>query len=132
MSEPTCPDCKVKPGQLHTPGCDVERCPACGVQFISCDCVATANGTDDVTDEMIERWDAEWGPRRIPWSGEWPGVAEAREFGWYCRRDPDGPGYVPCSADHPGAREDLTRVAMEGVWDRDARRFVREEGAINR
>ena len=33
-----CHDCLVVKGQLHVPGCDVERCPACGNQCISCEC----------------------------------------------------------------------------------------------
>lgn len=31
--------CAVTKGQLHVPGCDVEQCPACGNQMLSCDCV---------------------------------------------------------------------------------------------
>lgn len=33
-----CHDCGVKEGQIHKFGCDMERCPCCGKQLISCDC----------------------------------------------------------------------------------------------
>lgn len=37
MTDP-CHDCGITVGQLHVPGCDVEMCPVCHGQAISCDC----------------------------------------------------------------------------------------------
>ncbi len=33
-----CGDCGVKLGEIHHYGCDVEVCPKCGRQLISCPC----------------------------------------------------------------------------------------------
>lgn len=33
-----CHDCAALKGQLHAPGCDVERCPVCGEQAFCCNC----------------------------------------------------------------------------------------------
>lgn len=99
-----CPDCAVHPGQPHADGCDVARCADCGHQFITCDCD---------------------GSEPLPWSGEWPGVAEAREFGWYAYLHP-ARGWVRCAADHPGAQPDLNRLYIDATWSRTAGRFVWE------
>jgi len=41
FNEPSgrCHDCGIKHGGVHHFGCDVELCPKCGCQLISCDCV---------------------------------------------------------------------------------------------
>ena len=46
-SIPRCHDCHVLPGQVHHHGCDVEECPACGAQSISCGCVWAGEETED-------------------------------------------------------------------------------------
>jgi hypothetical protein len=40
--EDRCGDCNCKLGQLHHNGCDLERCPICLRQAISCDHLAGA------------------------------------------------------------------------------------------
>jgi len=41
FEEPTgrCHDCNIKHGGIHHFGCDVERCPKCGLQLIGCECL---------------------------------------------------------------------------------------------
>ena len=101
-----CPDCDAGPGEVHEIGCDIEQCPYCGHQLISCDCTRRPPLDD-----------------RMPWPGTWPGVAECREFGWYARLVP-GRGWVSCGPEEEGATEDLNRLHVEATWDRAEKRFV--------
>lgn len=103
MSDP-CPDCRVAPGDRHQRGCDVARCKECGQQAIAC---------EDHNSEQTS------------WTGEWPGVQECRELGWWVRW---GPPWTRTTADDPDAWPDLNRLAMgrmQGLrWDSDRERWV--------
>lgn len=53
----TCHDCDVREGEIHEYGCDMERCPFCGGQQISCDCMYNHLGLrNDHTVEDEDRW----------------------------------------------------------------------------
>lgn len=43
---PTCGDCGCHVGEQHKPNCDIERCPACGGQMLSCNCGVIYEVTD--------------------------------------------------------------------------------------
>lgn len=55
-----CDDCGRTFEEPHLPGCDIERCPACGGQMISCDCGPIYRVADGYIDkkslnELIEK-----------------------------------------------------------------------------
>src|SRR4051812_14033760 len=94
----SCPECGVRIGEPHHRRCDVEPCPYCGRQLTSCSCIGYIPNDD-----------------RMPWTGEWPGVAECREYGLYTKWGRGG--WEPCGADDPEAVPDLNRLIKEGIWD---------------
>lgn len=100
----TCPDCGVLAGNAHLYGCDVERCPMCGQQLISCGCEF---------DELSP----------ILWSGIWPGVDECQEFNWYAKFI-QGSGWVRCDATDKEASPDINRLDIDAVWNIEKGRFI--------
>lgn len=101
-----CYDCGVQPGELHKRGCDIEQCPDCGNQFISCDCEGHITMP------------------RLPWEGDFPGTLACREFGWYAKKLPGEKGWQQCDGSDPQAREDLNRLADEAIWSKEQGRYI--------
>lgn len=131
--------CGAKPGAFHLDGCCVAMCARCGRQCVACDCVYELNGIDvetleqthpsiyakGATAQLYVALDAEierlGGP--LPWTGEFPGSADAREQGFWCRWK-EGEGWVQCEPEHPEATEDLNRLVTACVWDARQRKWV--------
>lgn len=112
MTSRPCPDCAAPVGFEHDDGCDVARCLYTGGQRISC---------DEWADEDVELFDETHDCGRDVWTGEWPGKADCRRLGLWCRdgdRSRGEPSFVPCAPDDEGAMPDLNRL-REGAfrWD---------------
>ena len=54
-----CGDCGVERGQVHHHGCDLELCPMCRRQSISCGCVWAGE------EHLTEDWEEEWEERLL-------------------------------------------------------------------
>ena len=54
-----CGDCNVLAGRVHHHGCDIERCPSCQRQAITCGCLWQGE------EHLLEECDEEW-PERTP------------------------------------------------------------------
>jgi hypothetical protein len=100
-----CPDCGVVKGELHECGCDVERCPECGGQLLSCG--HTVKDSD-----------------RMPWTGRWPGVDECEEYGLYAYYSSDA-GWVKCGKNDPGAGPDLNALPEVCSWDKNLKKWTK-------
>lgn len=60
-----CGDCGVAPGGAHHLGCDMQRCPTCSDQLISCGCpFDELPRFDDEDDDWDDDWTAD-GPEPL-------------------------------------------------------------------
>ena len=92
-------------------GCDVETCPLCGYQLITCGCDLT-----HITDND-----------RIPWSGDFHGCEDCRKYDLWAKFV-KGKGWVPCDKREPGATEDLNTLVSspDFEWDKDKKRWMKK------
>lgn len=130
MNENKCHDCGVDPNNFHINGCDVERCPNCGRQSISCDCEDSETVFEDSQDNSFSFrvFNRDISRKRLKWSGEWPGEKECREFGWYSKFI-EFKGWVRCDKDDPGASGDLNRLAVEAEWNSEKGKYqIKQNG----
>jgi hypothetical protein len=65
---------------------------------------------------------------RTVWTGEAPGTAECREYGFFAYprwEVGEGMGWASCEEAHPNAILDLNRLLSECVWSEVDRKYVR-------
>jgi hypothetical protein len=80
----TCGDCAVSEGEFHKPGCDMEICPFCGGQLISCGCAYKIPGIDispgtyayenGLTEELEKQWDELLKKKGLVPYIQWPNI----------------------------------------------------------
>lgn len=100
-----CPDCAAHPGQIHLSKCNEARCVYDGEQRVT---------------HLGRQWH-DCG--KSVWTGEFPGTAECREYGLWCRWSGVF-GYIPCDADDLGAVPDVHVLMEWGRWDQIHQRWV--------
>jgi hypothetical protein len=66
-----CGDCGVRPGGFHHPGCDLQRCPLCHDQLLSCACIFDEDEDEEEHDEgPVDRYfDGNGVPTERRWIG---------------------------------------------------------------
>ena len=53
--EISCGDCGCKIGEQHLTMCDIERCPCCGYQLISCNCGCIYEVDENISNEKLKK-----------------------------------------------------------------------------
>lgn len=92
-----CHDCGVEEGQIHKWGCDMERCPMCGGQLITCQC-----GPDFEEDRIPYILY----PNVCAMCGElWPGMFTVSDFEWEKYIEPAMRGQMLCRSCYAQIKE---------------------------
>lgn len=119
--EESCPECGVRIGNYHRPGCEIERCAFCGELLLAC-----GHGhyrIDRRSGAMVKNEHPIPLDDREPYAGYWWCVRETIQANLWSR-------YVrgtwrQCAEDHPKAQPDLARFLKLHRWSRRAKRYVK-------
>ena len=135
-----CHDCDVIEGGLHEPGCDMESCPFCGEQLITCNCcyekldISCEPGTEVYENGLSPQDELRWAamlqqqgripyilyPNMCSYCGElWPGMFSVPDDEWERHVEPRMRSSMLCHNcyDHIAAMIGCAAQAREGDDD---------------
>lgn len=101
-----CTQCVAVIGERHDSDCGIGKCRQTGVQYIQC-----YGELHEFNGKEYGEHDGLCEPTR--WGGEYPGVAECREYNLYT--EPDS---------FWGVTEDLNTLFGYGTWDKETERMT--------
>lgn len=139
---PICHDCGCHEGELHSNGCDMESCPFCGGQLISCSCCYEKLGfpydssaptcglpeeiyNNGLPDDLQDKWVEILGQKgRFPYvvypnlcvkcSRLWPEMFQVPDEEWERYIEPAQRGKMIC----PKCWDYIKRVSAEALAER--------------
>jgi hypothetical protein len=124
MTKETCHDCGAEEGDFHVPRCDMERCPFCKGQLITCDCRYEKLGLYDSSKYGIETSHL---PPNIYEEGlaseqqeKWSDILEEKGLVPYIRCG----GYICALC---GSRDDAFFMVPDEEWEQQIPKELQEE-----
>ena len=88
-----CHDCGCAAGEHHSPGCDWEQCPFCGMQLIGCRCSRDVycredDGPEDPSASQYEEWESVLKAKGLIPFGSEKRIYTSRDASSWPRTDP--------------------------------------------
>jgi len=101
-----CPDCKTKIGEYHKIGCDIEICPKCKRQMLSCNCFVKVNQSAETIEYEVNHKELRQYQRE-----KWTGIVYEKEIK-YCE---DNDLYFSFK-DYSNFRIKLMKLGVKLFW----------------